>query len=261
MRGWLDSFSTAGLKRLGRLLTPGRVVTGAIVLLVVATLWQSWSVYRYKTALAVLNAAARRGFSALEAGRFEQAAKLLDQAARAGRTVGTSSATARRAIHLAREASIWSHLATSQLDEFFATHSLADAERTIAAFNDSFSDRTAIFDARLVTAQGEPAVPGKPPRYHLDWTWFEHGQRIEIEVGQALELGFAGRESKRVLFGAQIQGLERPASGNAPWRLRLKPETVTLLTASGPLRGSHWPDELSWTMVLAEQRKRLDLGE
>jgi hypothetical protein len=139
-----------------------------------------------------------------------------------------------------------------------------------AAFAQSFGNRTLVFDGVLKSRPmpDEGATEGRvgaaaPNEYVLDWVWLDDsGRQVEIDLGQCkflagLDLG----NGRRVILGAEIDRLEAEPGGGSQWKLRVKPETVTLLTAVGPLRRFQWPNEPPYQPVLEEQRGFLGFRE
>lgn len=241
------------------------------LVLLTGTVWWTWQSYRLRGAIATLTESLPPGEEALARGDFQQAMPLLKKAAQAGKIVGPSSLPGRRAIQLHREATVWWRLAPTSLDDFFAEQSESEQDFR-QAFDAAFANRMLIFEGELTRVSRD--VPGpqteakidsapKPTDCALDWVWLDDaGRRISVEIPSAGALDSLDLSApQRVIFGAEVSGIESLSPGGTEWRLRLRPESVTLLTAVGPLVVNHWPDEPACRAILAAQAERLGVRE
>jgi hypothetical protein len=115
------------------------------------------------------------GRQALAAGKFDEAATSLSQAARAARTLGDHSPQVVMALALDREAQVWSRLSPRTIDEFFSEHGSSGGTNAERTFDREFAGRALVFDGfiepvvgRANYADGDTFGPRSPEQVGAD---------------------------------------------------------------------------------------------
>lgn len=249
-------------------LTVPRLVLLLTLVLCGATGWWTWSTYRYRAAVATLEEELPLAQVAFDAGEIDAAIPHVRAAARAGRVIGPKSVRAKSAVQLERELEGWRRLATMHIGQFFAEHEATPPSEFAEAFEFAFANRTLIVDGLLIATDASPGaadphVAQSSVEYTLDWTWIdEEGRQVEFVFEQCPAFAHIKRgSSERVILAAEVERIVLASPGSSHWRAFFKPDSVTFLTALGPLQRAGWPGNTDIEDVLLEQRQRLGINE
>jgi hypothetical protein len=247
----------------------------AVLLLVVATSYWGWQQRQRQRALVDLQSALGEGQAALDAGDVDRALEPLARAAQAASRLGATSGQGPYAQQLYREAVIWSDLPVTSIDDFFFRHA-ADAvshspDALVAAFKRDLAGRSIVVQGRishitevvLEPAAAEPNVRandnqqpvGVAPRAAIALDWSIVGDEFHAEIASADLAVLAAAADREVIFGAELESLERDPRKPERWLVRLVPNSVLLLTAPGPFGYFNWPDYDSVEALLQQQHE------
>ncbi|HEX8203552.1 MAG TPA: hypothetical protein VF590_23960 [Isosphaeraceae bacterium] len=222
---------------------PGRrpaLVLLAVLGLVVGTI--ALSVWKQRRSALPRDAEAARveGLTALDAGEFDRARRLLEPGARAVAALGGEYEGAEAIRQGALEAAIYTDLASEPLEAI-----LEEAARTgDAQWPDRFAarhrGRSVLFETHVAAV---PESPGSGA-YDLDYRILAPGAGDRPRVARLDLAGFAlfeaikPRLGERLLFGARLADV---VLEDGQWLVRLEPGSGVLMTRPGPLEALGWP--------------------
>lgn len=248
-----------------RKLTPSRfqLLVLGIVLAVGLTGYAMFRSRQRAGAEVVLGEALRRGRTAIAARDFVEAAKQFQQAVDAIDVLGRDDPAAREIRQFAREANAVTHLCPKPLHELLADASATDAGRFglswSEVFRTSFRDTWLVCEA-LVTRKA--AGGAGDARYLVDHPVFSGSQsaalRAELRVFDVLGIE---TEPRYVIFAAQLQDFAPGPPGSNSWTLTLRPDTAFLWSLADNLDAIGMPVDDQTKAILAEQSRRLGIGD
>ncbi len=247
----------------------------AVAVLVVSTAAWQWDRFRQQHFAKDLVTYTALGIESLGNGEFSTARDQLRRADRAARGLRGQSPRQRTARQLYRESIVWSSLAIGSIHRLTTAadgRPPVDPRQWPEQFHERFQGRSLIFDARVSrfvpyldaadegNEQAEPGAKNSPERSNprtalrLEWAAIAPDARIEVRLPDvaafaAIEAG----ETRRLLFGARLAGLEPSPDEAGLWLLELEPESCTLLTLLEPLEHLGWPDVAGLRSLITQQ--------
>jgi hypothetical protein len=234
--------------------TPTRLLTLLALVLIVATSWWSWSRWRRNEFVMQLDRELAAGIEALDRGEFVAARGALEKADRAARGLGQTASGADRASQYLRESCAWEQLSQRSLDDFFGALAGASPQELVERFQAEMVGRSAIFDATLTEVEMPDSDQVQPG---FDWLLVGDGYQVELEVPKS----FSRKETpQRWIFGAELQAVI-PGKQPGHWRIRLRENSVALLTREPPLTHFGWPVDDATRQVIARQREAMGITE
>lgn len=198
------------LEKRVRLVTPFRLIVGAILILGTVTGVSLWRRQQYQSALRIVVAAQAAGLKALSNGDFVAAASELTKAKDAVDVLGRTDPEANEIRRQAREAVAGHHLSEYSLIQI-AADCAEELRGARSRFGTRHQDAWVVFDTVIANPHDE-ASPCE-----LDLPIIVDGLKLRIEVDSAVVRRAAQRDTagSRVIFAAQLQSV-RPATETSP---------------------------------------------